>query len=97
VRTRTFSGKVADVNRLIAIMLGRLKMDVDKCISAYSELMNGVFDEKLRPVPIDWTGRIKAQFDSKRLKNAIEEVVIRYIGASKEDRFNDGTSHGCRV
>jgi hypothetical protein len=77
-------------------MLGRLEMDVDECISAYSALMKAVFDEKSSWLPIGWTGRIKAQFDSKRLKNAIEEVITRH-GASKEDLFNDGTSRGCRV
>lgn len=77
-------------------MLGRLEMDVDDCILAYSELMKAVFDEKSRRLPINWAGRTKAQFDSKKLKNAIEEVISRY-NASKADLFNDGELRGCRV
>lgn len=33
---------------LIAIMLGRLQMDVDECISAYTDLTKVVFNEKAR-------------------------------------------------
>jgi hypothetical protein len=77
-------------------MLGRLEMDVDECISTYSELMETVFGERSSRLPVGWTGRTKARFDSKRLKSAIEEVIFRQ-GASKADLFNDGSPRGCRV
>jgi hypothetical protein len=32
-------------------MLGRLEMDVDACILAYTELMKSVFSEKTNNVP----------------------------------------------
>ncbi|OCL06097.1 hypothetical protein AOQ84DRAFT_411881 [Glonium stellatum] len=35
-----------DVGRLIAIMLGRLEMDVDECIAAYTGLMKTVFEKR---------------------------------------------------
>ncbi|KAF2192161.1 kinase subdomain-containing protein, partial [Zopfia rhizophila CBS 207.26] len=79
---------------LIAIMLGRLEMDVNECISAYSKLMKTVFEEKSSWLPVGWTGRTKAQFDSKRLKSAIEEV-IGSKGASTADVFNNGKVRGC--
>ena len=91
-----FSAHSIDTSRLIAIMLGRLAMDVDECISAYCELMKIVFDEKSSWLPFSWTGRTRAQFDSKRLKNAIEEVISCH-GASKTDLFNDENPRGCRV
>ena len=75
-------------------MLGRLEMDVDECISAYNELTRAVFEEKSSRLSISWSGTIKAQFDSKRLKNAIEEVIARH-GASQTDLFND--ENRCRV
>jgi len=81
---------------LIAIMLGRLEMDVDECISAYSKLMETVFNEKSSSLPVSWTGRTKARFDSKKLKDAIEDVITRY-GASKTELFNNGNHRGCRV
>jgi len=77
-------------------MLGRLEMDVDQCISAYSDLMKTVFNEKSSRFPFGWTGTIKPQFDSKKLKNAIEGAVACH-GASKSDLFNDGKHRGCRV
>jgi hypothetical protein len=84
------------MSRLIAIMLGRLNMDVDECITAYNKLIKAVFEEKSSWLPVSWTGTTKAQFDSGRLKSAIEEV-IRGKGASPVDVFNDGKLRGCRT
>jgi hypothetical protein len=82
--------------RLIAIMLGRLEMDVDECIAAYIRLMEAVFKTKKTRFPITRTGNLKAQFDSAKLEAAITEV-IRDQGAKETDLFNDGTSRRCRV
>ncbi len=84
------------VYRLIAIMLGRLEMGVDECISAYSELMESVFGGKSSRLPMSWTGGTKAKFDSEKLKNAIEDVIT-HQDISKTDRLNDGQTRGCRV
>ena len=77
-------------------MLGRLEMDVAECISAYSKLMESVFREKKRRLPLGWTGGIKAQFDSAKLKTAIQEVITEH-GASAEDLLNDGDDRGCKM
>jgi hypothetical protein len=77
-------------------MLGRLEMDVDACIAAYSELMKAVFKEKSRQLPVSWTGKVKARFDSKKLKGAVEDVISGN-GASPTDAFNDGKDRGCRT
>jgi hypothetical protein len=77
-------------------MLGRLEMDVNECISAYSELMESVFGEKLSWLPTSWTGRNQAQFDSTWLRKAVDEVITGQ-GASTTDLFNDGSRRGCRV
>ncbi|KAJ5844751.1 hypothetical protein N7534_008420 [Penicillium rubens] len=74
---------------LIAIMLGRLEMGVDECILAYTELMKSVFSEKINNVPVDWSGNIVSQYDSKKLKKAIENVITR-AGFSPTDLMNDG-------
>jgi hypothetical protein len=34
---------IANRGKIIAIMLSRLKIDVDKCIAAYTRLMKSVF------------------------------------------------------
>lgn len=77
-------------------MLGRLEMDMDECISAYSDLMKTVFNEKSSCLLIDSAGRVKMQIDSKKLKNAIDGALARH-GASKNDLFNDGNRRRCRV
>ena len=77
-------------------MLGRLEMDVEECISAYNEIMGTIFREKSSWSPSNWSGQIKARFDSEKLRNAIEEVIIRH-GASKTEYLNDGKLRGCRV
>lgn len=77
-------------------MLGRLEMDVDDCITAYSKLMKTVFKDRSSKLPISWRGRVKAVFDSKKLRSAIEEVVSSK-GASPKDAFNDGKNRGCRT
>ncbi|KGO58344.1 Acyl transferase/acyl hydrolase/lysophospholipase [Penicillium expansum] len=74
---------------LIAIMLGRLEMGVDDCVLAYTELMESVFSEKINNVPVDWSGKIVSQYDSNKLKKAIENVITR-AGLSPTDLMNDG-------
>ncbi|RJE23415.1 hypothetical protein PHISCL_04223, partial [Aspergillus sclerotialis] len=77
-------------------MLGRLEMDVDECIAAYSDLAAAVFGERLRSIPVNFKGNITARFDSAKLESAIQKVV-EYSGASNQDLFNDGTERGCRT
>jgi hypothetical protein len=77
-------------------MLGRLEMDIGDCISAYTDLMETVFTKQLGRSPLSFTGTIRSRFDTKKLKSAVEQVIIR-IGASVTDLFNDGRPHRCRV
>lgn len=86
----------ADAARLIAIMLGRLEMDVDECVSAYKDLMKAVLEEKLSRFPISWTRNTKGQLDSGKLKSAFEKVITSR-GLNQAALFNDGTTRGCRV
>ena len=81
-------------NSFIAIMLGRLEMDVDQCIDAYVKLAGEVFSEK--SLPVDWLGRVKSKFDSKKLKDAIYEIAKKG-GASGDEPFNDGKERGCKT
>jgi hypothetical protein len=76
-------------------MLGRLGMDVDECITAYSELAEVVFGQKQRPFPFNVKGKVTARFDSAKLEKAVRKVVQG--SASEEDLLNDGTERGCRT
>lgn len=71
-------------------------MDVGECIGAYIRLMESVFCDKVNNLPVDWSGNIKAQYDSTRLKTAIEAVTTS-AGANPQDPLNDGKTRRCRV
>ena len=77
-------------------MLGRLEMDVDECITAYSDLAEAVFEAKPSSIPFNMKGKVKARFDSAKLENAIRKVVVD-SSASETDVFNDGTERGCKT
>ena len=77
-------------------MLGRLEMDVDECIKAYSNLAEAVFGEKLRRFPVDLKGGIKARFDATKLENAIKKILSEK-DVPETELLNDGTERGCHV
>jgi predicted acylesterase/phospholipase RssA len=77
-------------------MLGRLEMDVDQCISAYSHLVTEVFVEKRSFIPMTIKGEVKARFDSAKLKKVIQKV-LEQVGASEGDLLNDGKERGCKT
>jgi hypothetical protein len=56
-------------------MLGRLEMDVDECIAAYSDLASAVFGKKLSRIPVNIKGEIKPRFDPAKLEIAIRKAV----------------------
>ncbi|KAJ5888167.1 FabD/lysophospholipase-like protein [Penicillium taxi] len=81
---------------LIAIMLGRLEMDVDECIMAYIKLMKMIFDKPSKQSLSRLFGKIKPRFDAHKLESAINEV-IKNCGAQPTDLFNDQADRTCRV
>lgn len=89
---------IASVNnhRIIAIMLGRLEMDVQDCIDTYSTLIKTIFEKKKSSFSVDWRGNVKGKFSSQLLKSAIDRV-IEDLGCSGSDAFNDGKQRNCRV
>ena len=54
-------------------MLGRLEMDIDSSIQAYTDLMKDVFGKKGKR--IDWHLNIKGQFSSVALEKAIKSMI----------------------
>lgn len=61
-------------HRLIAIMLGRLRMSVEDCIDAYAKLSGEVF-QKDHHLPVKLNGQLRARFNSKALENAIKHII----------------------
>ena len=54
-------------------MLGRLEMDVDSCIEAYTNLMSQVFE--MKKSPIDLRLNVQGRFDTAKLENAIKSLI----------------------
>ncbi|RSM08652.1 hypothetical protein CEP52_004611 [Fusarium oligoseptatum] len=83
---------------LIAIMLGRLEMDVDECIAAYNHLIEHIFSEKARAHRFRFSlrGQTQARFDSTRLEDAIKQTITDK-GFSPSDFLENGTDQGCKT
>jgi hypothetical protein len=78
------------ISRLIAIMLGRLRMNVDECIEDYKTMGGIIFG---RPRLFSMRGPLPAnrsKYDHEKLKGAVEAVVNqRLVGHG--DHLGDHT------
>ena len=88
--------------RLIAVMLGRLKMDVQSCIDAYVEMSSAIFEPNKHT--LNFPGRatdfvlVKGKFDSEKLAQKIRDTITRYSKEEAEARFTeDDPDPRCRV
>ncbi len=84
----------ADLTRLIAIMLGRLKLSIDECVVAYLSLSDRVFEKKRHRVTV--RGSIQGRFDSKELELAVKEVITKQ-GLDKDALLKDVSENTCKV
>lgn len=81
-------------HRLIAIMLGRLRMAVDECIDAYVSLSDRIFQKQRHRVTIK--GQVQGRFDSDELERAIKEIVVRQ-GLTEDALLKDAPDAKCKV
>ncbi|KAF9772537.1 hypothetical protein IL306_009749 [Fusarium sp. DS 682] len=79
---------------LIAIMLGRLRMTVDECITAYTSLSNKVFEKKSRRVKIN--GQLQGRFDAVALEQAVKQTLAD-SGHSEDALLKDCSDSACKV
>ncbi|KAH6986805.1 acyl transferase/acyl hydrolase/lysophospholipase, partial [Ilyonectria destructans] len=59
---------------LIAIMLGRPRMTVDECITAYTSLSDKVFEKKSHRVNAN--GQLQGRFDTVALEQAVKQILV---------------------
>ncbi|KAE8148896.1 acyl transferase/acyl hydrolase/lysophospholipase [Aspergillus avenaceus] len=69
---------------LIAILLGRLEMDIPQCIRAYKAMVQDVFPEKKM-----WGWRSRGKCDIKRVELAIR-CALRKYGFERDELFREG-------
>jgi hypothetical protein len=80
--------------RLIAVMLGRLKMSIDECIDAYLSLSDRIFQKKRHRVTVK--GNVQGRFDSDELELAVKEVIISQ-GLQEDALLKDTPEAECKV
>ncbi|PVH75974.1 phospholipase, patatin family protein [Cadophora sp. DSE1049] len=78
---------------IIAIMLGRLEMDVDECIEEYTSMFETIFGKK--GLPVNLWGKIKGRFDSTVLEQCIKGI-LKKRGLAEDALLNDGNER-CKV
>jgi hypothetical protein len=83
----------SNADRIIAIMLGRLEMDVDECIDTYTSMFKTIFGKK--GLPVNMFGKIKGRFDSIVLEECVAGI-LKQRGLSKTEPLNDEKDR-CRV
>lgn len=71
-------------------------MDVDECITEYSELTKTIFETKSSWLPVSWKFQTGSRFDSVKLESAIAKVIKGH-SASESDLFNNQVDRGCKV
>lgn len=85
---------------LIAIMLGRLKMDIEECITAYLEISRDVFQPKKRKYDIFGRAsdalKVRGRFDSEALKRGIQKIVVQ-AGEDENAKLKIEDEPKCRV
>jgi patatin-like phospholipase/acyl hydrolase len=79
---------------LIAIMLGRLRMTVDECISAYTSLSDRVFEKKRHRMNLK--GGIQGRFDAAELESAVKKIVTDR-GLEPDALLRDAPDAPCKV
>jgi hypothetical protein len=75
-------------------MLGRLKMSVTDCITAYLSLSDRVFCKTRHRVTVK--GKVQGRFDSEGLARAVMEVV-KQQGLPEDALLQDASDAGCKV
>ncbi|KAH9216167.1 acyl transferase/acyl hydrolase/lysophospholipase [Leptodontidium sp. 2 PMI_412] len=82
---------------LIAIMLGRLKMDVQECIDAYVSMFEEIFGSTVHS-KVSITLQIQSQYDSEILRRCILRIVRPMLdAAASKILLDDGVPRGCRT
>jgi hypothetical protein len=82
--------------RLIAIMLGRLNMDVVSCIRAYLDMSKSIFKPKGAFAIAKFFPNGKGRFDSHALEKAIKTVIVS-TGRSVDELMDSGIQRKCKT
>ena len=81
---------------LIAIMLGRLEMNIDDCIEAFTEMMDEIFKQKAK-IPFKlFSGKVKPRYNSATLERCIRKVITN-AGLPSDAKLRHPKYSSCKV
>ncbi|KAI9891753.1 MAG: hypothetical protein M1814_002503 [Vezdaea aestivalis] len=80
---------------IIALMLGRLEMDIDECIHAFVSLSERVFKKKHFPIRIN--GRVRGKFGTGELEKCIKEIVRQKLPEGDNALLKGPIDQKCKV
>ncbi|KAJ4329522.1 hypothetical protein N0V85_009995, partial [Neurospora sp. IMI 360204] len=78
---------------LIAIMLGRLRMTIEHCITAYCILADKVFEKKSHRVTLN--GKVQGRFSAAQLEKVVKKVIVEQ-NLNQDELFKD-PADSCKV
>ena len=84
----------ASTGGLIALMLGRLRMSIDDCIAAYTDLSPKIFTKLHHR--LSWPGRIQGRFDHQALENGVKSLLVQQ-GLGEDALLKDPSSVACKT
>ena len=78
----------------MAIMLRRIEIKIDECISNYTHLSTKVFQKQRRRVKIN--GKIQGRFDTAELERSVKEIIGQK-GLQKDALLKAPDNARCKV
>lgn len=83
------------IYRIIAIMLGRLRMTVDQCIDVYNDLSSKIFAAGILS-QVGSGATTGARYSSQVLEDSIKAIVKKHAGDADAPML-DPNQDGCKV
>lgn len=79
---------------LIALMLGRLRMSVDDCIAAYTDLSSQILTQVHHR--LTWKSEVQGRFNHKALEAGIKAILVQQ-GLGEDALLKDPSSSSCKT
>ena len=77
-------------------MLGRLRMSVDECIKAYTNLAKEIFNKQRHRFGVSVTTKLQEKFNSEVLKSVVQKL-LKDRGVNPEELLKDDTPQATKV
>jgi calcium-independent phospholipase A2-gamma len=76
-------------------MLGRLEMNIDDCIDAFTGMMDEIFHRKHK-LPFMLSGNVRGRYSSETLEKCIKQAITD-AGFPPDTKLRDQKTSSCKV